>query len=838
MLDFDAGSPPAGGRSWFFGIGINKYAHFPTLNNAVKDVQDLLALLRERYDILPECIRTLYDEEATHQNIIGAFDQLQREVGEADKLIIYYSGHGYLDKEINKGYWIPTDAGRENTAHYVRNSTVREYIEVIRALHTLLISDSCFSGSLFVRGTSRSASAISELESLPSRWAICSGRHNEEVFDGEPGGNSPFAESILDTLRRNAKKEFNVAKLVDRVVEQTRANYQQLPEGNPLYGVGHKGGQYIFRLRADEADDWATAQATGTLAAFQQFLENHPAGAHAGEARETIAFLEEEAAWEAAKAAHTVLSYYAYDKAYPNGRYNHLALEAIAELEEEAAWQEAQRLDKLSSYRKYTSEYPQGKYRAEADARMEALVAGQQEPALWQQTLGKDTVPAYEAYLKQYPQGTYAVEARSRLADLQQVAAEKERIVRQQQEDTQKRRQEEEAWEAAQATGTEEAYRQFLLRYPRGAFAAEAKAAVDKAKAVQEARPPVRPREEKALPVAAARPQPPPAKTQIHKKPLPRRWLPMAAGGVGLILLIWGIGKISGGLSGVLAKPVLEVFEENGKFGYRNASGKIIIPARFDEAQPFQEGKAQVTLEGQIYSIDTKGAYIGDSPEERDQAAWAEAERFDSLDGYQAYQRNFPSGRFYDEAQKRVNQFPPSTVTLAGKTYRTVRLGGTTWLAQNLDYEIAEASWYHKGLTSASERSKYGRLYTWDAAKKACAALGNRWHLSTLEEWRRMTKPYGGANEDGRYDAGKTAYEVLIDGGSSGFSALLGGYGGDIFGDLGHFGSYWTATGESEEYALLYSFSGYDLTLSLGGSVKKAGFSCRCVQDPPSTGND
>lgn len=302
-LNADPNSALGGGKSWFFGIGINKYAEFTLLNNAVKD---LIALLQEQYDLSSEYTLTLYDGQATRKNIISTLDQLERKVGPADKLVIYYSGHGHLNTYNGKGYWISTDAERDNSAAYIRNSTIREYVETLKALHPLLISDACFSGSLFVRGGDRSTAALQDLASLPSRWAFCSGRHDEQVYDGEPGGNSPFAGSIIDTLRRNQHKAFNVAKLVDRVVEQTRSNYRQLPEGNPLYGVGHMGGQYIFRRRADEADDWAAAKAAATLPAYRQYLENHPDGRHAVEAREAIAFLEEEVAWQKAKAAHTL----------------------------------------------------------------------------------------------------------------------------------------------------------------------------------------------------------------------------------------------------------------------------------------------------------------------------------------------------------------------------------------------------------------------------------------------------------------------------------------------------------------------------------------------------
>lgn len=237
------------GKSWFLGVGINHYLDFSPLNNAVKDVKDLLILLQDQYGFDPQQVITLFDQEASRENIIDQLDTLVEKVGSDDKLLIYFSGHGHLNSKTGLAYWIPQDARKDRTYGYISNSTVRDYIKAIPALHTLLISDSCFSGTLFVRGTSRSDAAFDELEQRRSRWGIVSGRHDEEVYDGEPGTNSPFAASILKVLTRNRESSINVARLADRVVEMTRSNYEQLPEGNPLFGVGHDGGQYVFRLR-------------------------------------------------------------------------------------------------------------------------------------------------------------------------------------------------------------------------------------------------------------------------------------------------------------------------------------------------------------------------------------------------------------------------------------------------------------------------------------------------------------------------------------------------------------------------------------------------------------
>jgi|GEM_PF-3105512 len=244
----ETGSPslPAG-HSWLLGIGINDYQAFPGLQNAVRDIQSIAALMQGAFDVAPDKTILLYNEEATREKIIATLDWLVRQVQPEDKLLIYYSGHGHLDTYTEKGYWIPHNAQRDNTAHYIRNSTIRDYIDDIRARHTLLISDSCFSGTLLVRGTSRSGDLLDELESRTSRWVLCSGRNDEEVADGPPGGNSPFTAGILEVLQQHGQNGIQVSKLADQVIEITRANYKQLPEGAPLFGTGHKGGQYVFR---------------------------------------------------------------------------------------------------------------------------------------------------------------------------------------------------------------------------------------------------------------------------------------------------------------------------------------------------------------------------------------------------------------------------------------------------------------------------------------------------------------------------------------------------------------------------------------------------------------
>ncbi|HLF65697.1 MAG TPA: caspase family protein [Saprospiraceae bacterium] len=240
-------------RNWFLGIGINDYQEFPKLHNAIKDVEDIKQVLLSQYDFDPQYIIMLYDEAASIEGIIGTLDTLAEKLSKDDTLLIYYSGHGHLSqKEL--GYWIPYDAKRGNTARYIANSRLRDAIATFDAQHVLLISDSCFSGSLLSRGASRSSRLIRELDTSPSRWALCSGRGDEEVDDGVPGDNSPFAKSILTVLKDPSEDEINISRLVDRVREQVAANSYQIPEGHPMQGVNHAWGEYIFRKKSALAE--------------------------------------------------------------------------------------------------------------------------------------------------------------------------------------------------------------------------------------------------------------------------------------------------------------------------------------------------------------------------------------------------------------------------------------------------------------------------------------------------------------------------------------------------------------------------------------------------------
>lgn len=153
-----------------------------------------------------------------------------------------------------------------------------------------------------------------------------------------------------------------------------------------------------------------------------------------------------------------------------------------------------------------------------------------------------------------------------------------------------------------------------------------------------------------------------------------------------------------------------------------------------------------------------------------------------------------------------------------GQTYKTVELAGNTWMAENLNFDVGEGCWFYDDEPKNGE--KYGRLYTWEAAKRACPP---GWRLPRSTEVKGL-QVY--------FESYAAAYKALIEGGPSGFNALLGGlrvsYG--VYADLGRTGYYWSATEFDADCAWSYIFYGDYERVDRDTSSQGAGFSCRCIK--------
>ncbi len=155
---------------------------------------------------------------------------------------------------------------------------------------------------------------------------------------------------------------------------------------------------------------------------------------------------------------------------------------------------------------------------------------------------------------------------------------------------------------------------------------------------------------------------------------------------------------------------------------------------------------------------------------------------------------------------------------------------GKEWMARNVDVVLPGSYCY--GNDPANCR-KYGRLYVWAEAGRACAAAGGGWRLPTDAEWRRLAMAYGGVSADSE-DNGRAAYAALLVGGRSGFAAVLGGgrAGTGEYGRADAHGFFWTATEDGAGGVFYYNFGKGGLALHRqDGGEKARAFSVRCVRD-------
>ena len=165
-----------------------------------------------------------------------------------------------------------------------------------------------------------------------------------------------------------------------------------------------------------------------------------------------------------------------------------------------------------------------------------------------------------------------------------------------------------------------------------------------------------------------------------------------------------------------------------------------------------------------------------------------------------------------------------------GQTYKTVSIGTQTWMAQNLNYEIANSYCYKD---SASYCTKYGRLYTWAAATTACP---DGWHLPTQAEWNTLFTAVGGPSTAGKVLKSTSGWYSSGNGSDAySFSALPAGYyryDNGLYDGGGYSAGFWISTENGSVVSAygMYLDCGNDHA-SLGNYYVVDGLSVRCLKD-------
>jgi tetratricopeptide (TPR) repeat protein len=234
------------GKYYALIIGISEYTD-PQMTDLdgfpVQDAERLAHILTQGYSFDQQNVMLL--ENADRLQIMRAFDKLSATLTKNDNLLIFYAGHGFYDEETELGYWLPSDAEKEFTANWIYNDVLVANLRRIRSKHTLLISDACFSGSIFkTRALLQDAPAAYQKKyELSSRKAITSG-----VLKTVPN-KSVFFKYLADRLENNTEKYFSSSQLFQDIEIPVANNSPNTPQYGVIQGVGDEGGDFIFILK-------------------------------------------------------------------------------------------------------------------------------------------------------------------------------------------------------------------------------------------------------------------------------------------------------------------------------------------------------------------------------------------------------------------------------------------------------------------------------------------------------------------------------------------------------------------------------------------------------------
>lgn len=235
-------------------IGIDEYEHWGKLQYPVGDCNQFFELLREHYGFgEQDLIQSLYNEQATADIIFDELYRLQESdengnphLSTNDNLILYFSGHGHLDKSLDEGYWVPIEAPVPKRPADLRNlvsvSEVVKILSQVKAHHILLIVDACFSGAF-----ARMAVEVmpggdpNNPEEKPSRWVLTAGRL-QPVPD-----KSEFAEALRQVLEANESPKISIDWVGAEVAKKVRENTRYNPWCGTLVKQKYEGGEFFFR---------------------------------------------------------------------------------------------------------------------------------------------------------------------------------------------------------------------------------------------------------------------------------------------------------------------------------------------------------------------------------------------------------------------------------------------------------------------------------------------------------------------------------------------------------------------------------------------------------------
>jgi WD40 repeat protein len=240
---------------YLLSIGINKYQNENlTLTYARPDARAFAEFINKNAGKLFNKIHsfTLFDGNATRENILSAIDEIGSTMKKEDVFIFFYAGHGSTDNGIF--YFITSEITgmyQENKLKdALRVNELQEKFKLLPALKQVVFVDACHSGSsvetLAMRGASEEK-ALAQLSRSSGIHVMASSESEQQSAEIKSLGHGVFTYVLLEALNGKADGApadskitvYEIKSYIDDQVPEVSFNLIRHKQFPSTFSMGH-----------------------------------------------------------------------------------------------------------------------------------------------------------------------------------------------------------------------------------------------------------------------------------------------------------------------------------------------------------------------------------------------------------------------------------------------------------------------------------------------------------------------------------------------------------------------------------------------------------------------
>jgi uncharacterized caspase-like protein/Tfp pilus assembly protein PilF len=214
-------------RGYALVIGVARYRNLDASENVLKyaesDAQAIHnVLISKNGGSFPaENVRSLIGPQATLANIRDALENwLPSQAREADRVVIFFAGHGYLDERM-RTYLAPYDVERnrlEQTA-YPMDQLAQVMGQKIRSRWKVLFADACHAGGLTPDAVER---VNDSLQAATQMLVFTATRKREQSFEDNELRHGVFSYYLVKAMEGHADSDEDGVVTADEMIDYVR----------------------------------------------------------------------------------------------------------------------------------------------------------------------------------------------------------------------------------------------------------------------------------------------------------------------------------------------------------------------------------------------------------------------------------------------------------------------------------------------------------------------------------------------------------------------------------------------------------------------------------------